>query len=421
MSSSLREAAAEERQRAARTLLERGVLLAGDPLFTLARRHKQQLAADFRDRLGYSLQVSTDTARLYKRLRLAQARALTVPPRTLSESRRPIDERRVLDARRCLMVCVTCAVLERRTLWTQVPLTELAQDIAREARSLELELDWKLAADRAALLDGLAWLSALGVLTLRSGAEGAFGEGVDEAAEAYYDIDRPRLAGVLADPMLVAGAQSAGDLEPAADDNGEPGSVRAQRLTRRLVEDPAVYLEDLDERDRQYFLTQRGPLERRAADISGLQVERRREGSALIAAGRELSDRPFPGRSHRKQLALLLLSELCSLDQERRAARPGGESGAPVSVAEDRVLEIVGMLVARHREHWGFSPDDQFEVQAAAVAAIQLLAELMLLCRGPDGVQLRPAAFRYRHAVAKLAQQSLFADAEIREQADDRD
>jgi len=170
---------------------------------------------------------------------------------------------------------------------------------------------------------------------------------------------------MLADPMLVAGAQSTGDLEPAADEDGEPGRVRAQRLTRRLVEDPAVYLEDLDERDRQYFLTQRGPLERRAADISGLQVERRREGSALIAAGRELSDRPFPGRSHRKQLALLLLTELCSLDQSRRAARPGGESGAPVSVAEDRVLEIVGMLVARHREHWGFSPEDQVEVQAA--------------------------------------------------------
>jgi len=45
------------------------------------------------------------------------------------------------------------------------------------------------------------------------------------------------------------------------------------------------------------------------------------------------------------------------------------------------------------------------------VAAIQLLAELMLLRCGPDGMQLRPAAFRYRHAVAKVAQPSLFADA----------
>ena len=58
MSSSLRDAAAEERQRAARALLDRGVLLAGDPLFRHARRHKEQLAADFRDRLGYSLQIS---------------------------------------------------------------------------------------------------------------------------------------------------------------------------------------------------------------------------------------------------------------------------------------------------------------------------------------------------------------------------
>jgi uncharacterized protein (TIGR02678 family) len=310
-------------------------------------------------------------------------------------------------------------VLERRTLWTQVPLTELAQNIAQEARSLELELDWKLAADRAALLDGLAWLGGLGVLTLRSGAEGAFGESVDEASEAYYDIDRPRLAGVLAEPLLVVGAQCAGDLEAAgagpsgaSTASGEPSRVRAQRLTRRLVEDPAVYLEDLSEADRQYFLSQRGPLERRAAEISGRQVERRREGSALIATGRELSDRPFPARSHRKQLALLLLAELCSLDQRRRAERPADERDGAVWIDEERVCELVGALW-RHPEHWRFAADDPAEVDAAGAAATTLLEELMLLRRGPGGVQLRPAAHRYRDAVARIAAQpSLFADAE---------
>lgn len=414
MSSSLRDAALEERQRVARALLDRGVLLAGDPLFALARRHREDLAADFRNRLGYALQVSTDTARLYKPLRRSHARALTVPARNGSESRRPVDERRVLDARRCLMICLTCAVLERRTLWTQVPLTELAEDIAREARSLELELDWKLAADRAALLDGIAWLSTLGVLSLRSGAEGAFGDSVDEASEAYYDIDRPRLAGVLAEPLRVAGAQSTADLEPAAGaGDAEPNRVRAQRLTRRLVENPAVYLEDLTERDRQYFLSQRGPLERRAAEISGLQVGRRREGSALIATGRELSDRPFPARSHRKQLALLLLAELCALDAQCRAERPEGERDAAVWLARGRLLELTGLLLARHREHWGFAPDDPAEVEAAAAAATALLQELTLLRCGPGGVQLRPAAHRYRDAVAKVGEQpSLFAGAE---------
>jgi uncharacterized protein (TIGR02678 family) len=434
VSSSLRDAAVEERQRAARALLDGGVLLAGDPLFRFARRHREQLAADFRDRLGYALQVSTDTARLYKPLLRSQARALTVPARNQSESRRPVDERRVLDARRCLMVCLTCAVLERRTLWTQVPLTELAEDIAQEARSLELELDWKLAADRAALLDGLAWLAALGVLTLRSGAEGTFGESVDEASEAYYDIDRPRLAGVLAEPLLVAGAQCTRDLEAAGTGasgigaggtcassdgagSGEPSRVRAQRLTRRLVEDPAVYLEDLSEPDRQYFLSQRGPLERHAAEISGLTVERRRAGSALIATGRELSDRPFPARSHRKQLALLLLAELCSVDERRRAKRPNGERDAAVWLAEERVLELVCSLLARHREHWGFAPDDPAEVHTAAAAATALLEDLMLLRCGPDGVQLRPAAHRYRDAVARVAEQpSLFADGELLEE-----
>jgi uncharacterized protein (TIGR02678 family) len=409
MITSLHDAQTDERQKVARALLDRGVLLAGDPLFALARRHKEQLAAAFRDRLGYSLHISTDTARLYKRLRIAEARPLTLAARTPSEAKKPVDERRVLDARRCLMVCLTAAVIERRSLWTQVPLTELADEVAKEARAVEIAVDWKLAADRNALIDGVAWLSGFGVLILRYGAEGVFGESIYEDSEAYYDINRSRLAGVLADPMLVATVHDASDLDPPSDP--EPNRVRAQRLTRRLVEDPAVYLDDLSEEDQQYFLGQRSPLERRAAEIAGLQVERRREGSALIAAGRELSDRPFPARSHRKQLALLLIGELCELDAERRAGRLADECDRPVTLAHERVLDVVGSLMVRHRQHWGWLPENRDDVRAACGAVLTLLEELMLVRHSSDGVELRPAAFRYRSAVAQLpAQRSLFVD-----------
>lgn len=409
MSTAMQEALAEERRRAARALLERGVLLAGDPLFALARSHKEELAAEFRDRLGYVLHVSTQTARLYKRVRLAEARPLTLPPRGAADARRAIDERRVLDGRRCLMVCLVGAVLERRTLWTQVPLTELAEDVAREARALELDVDWKLSADRAALIDAVAWLSGLGVLRLRHGAEGAFGEGVEATLEAYYDIDRPRLACVLADPIRLAGAATLAELDPPAGD--EPHRARAQRLTRRLVEDPVVYLEDLSDDDRQYFIGQRAPIERRAAEISGLQVERRREGSALIAAGRELSDRPFPARSHRKQFALLLLAEMCEIDRRLRVERAGEEREISLALAPERVLELAGTLIARHREHWGFSAEEPGEVRSVADGALDLLEELMLLRRGPSGVELRPAAFRYRSVAVRIAERpTLFGE-----------
>lgn len=411
MNSSMQDALAEERQQAARALLERGVLLAGDPLFALARRHKEELAADFRDRLGYALQISTHTARLYKRVLLSEARPLILPPRTVSDAKRSIDERRVLDSRRCLMICLIGAALERRTLWTQVPLTELAEEVAKEGRALELDVDWKLAGDRAALVDAVGWLSGLGVLALRHGAEGAFGEGVEEALEAYYDIDRPRLAGVLANPIRVAGAEDTADLDPPA--GLEPHRARAQRLTRRLVEDPAVYLEDLSEEDRQYFLGQRAPLERRAAEISGLQVERRREGSALIVTGRALSDRPFPARSHRKQLALLLLTEMCALDRERRTALAPEERGLQLAHAHERVLELAGTLLARHREHWGWFADDPAEVRTAAEGALELLEELMLVRRELDGIRLRPAAFRYRSVTVKLAHQPALFEEDV--------
>jgi uncharacterized protein (TIGR02678 family) len=311
------------------------------------------------------------------------------------------------------MVCLAGAVLERRTLWHQVPLTELAEEIAQEARSLEVEVDWRRTSDRTALLDGIAWLAGLGVLTLRFGAEDRFGESVDEATEAYYDIDRARLAGVLADPILVAGAHDVADLDPASATISEPGRVRAQRLTRRLVEDPALYLEDLSEADRQYFLGQRGPLERRAAELTGLQVERRREGSALVAVGRELSDRPFPARSHRKQLALLLLSELCAMDTDVRGNDTEDERNAPMTISGSRVQRKVAALLKRHRDHWGLGADSPSDITDISRRALTLLEELMLVRQVEDGVEVRPAAFRYRDTVAKVPEQpSLFGEAD---------
>lgn len=412
-----------------RALLARGVLLAGEPLFGLARHHRDQLAADLRDGLGYSLQISTDTARLYKPLTRAQVRPLPVPPRSASESRRPVDERRIMDARRCLLVCLIGAVLERRTLWSQVPLTELAADVLKEARAQELEVDWRRTADKAELLDAVAWLGGLGVLTLRSGSAQRFGESANDASEAYYDINRPRLAAVLADPIRLAGAQRADEIErptPAA----ESQQARRQRLTRLLVEDPALYMADLDEADRQYFLGQRAPIERRAAELTGLQVERRREGSALIGAGRELTDRPFPAQSHRKQLALLLLAELCRIAQQH--GQPDAEGGTDATVGANvtstanttsaarteprepeprisltRVRRTVAELLARHRGYWGLG-DDAASEPLLTEAALALLEELMLLRRSEQAVELRPAAWRYRDVKAKVgAQQSL--------------
>lgn len=397
-------AALEERQRAARALLSRQFVLPDEPEFAIVRRHREPLARDLRA-LGHTLIVSGDIARLIKPVALDEARPLPLPRRSTKDTERAIDERRTLESRACLMVCLIGAVLERRP-WTQVPLGELADEVATQARTLAVGLDWRVAQDRGAFDDALLWLCGVGALALRVGRPGHFGTGVEDSeTEALYDVHRGRLALVLADPIRVAGAAAVGDLEA----NPDP---RDRRLRRRLVDDPAVYVADLDEDERAYFLSpRRRDVELDATRLTGLQLERRREGSALVARDRELTDRPFPARSHHKQLALLLLGPLCLRhehllagyrDQCRREGR-APEDDPQLTITEADARDDVAALCRAHAEHWRWDPAEPAQLDVAARAALDVLGDLQLVTRRGEGVQVRPAAFRYRAATVKVA------------------
>jgi uncharacterized protein (TIGR02678 family) len=386
----------EERRRAIRALLERQLLTEADPELALVRRHREHLAAALRDRLGATLTVTADTAHLSKRVTLAGARPLRLPARSRSERARPIDERRALGGRGCLLLCLVAGVLERRS-WTQAPLGALAEEVAAHGRSLDVDLDWRARADRVALADAIDALAALGVLRLRSGVAGE----LDSEDEAFYDVHRRRLALLLADPVRCAEATQPEHLQrPEADGGDLAGRARARRLVRALVEDPVLLLDELDDEERTYFLAQRARLETLAAELTGLQVERRREGTALLAAGRELTDRPFPARGHVKQLALLLVPELCALD-----------SGGVATIAPERVAATVRRLVAEHAGHWAWDPGDAEAVARAGEQALAVLVDLRLVDRGEHGLRALPVGHRYRSAVARPVQPRLLEQA----------
>lgn len=385
------QAAADERRQALAALLTKQVLTSADPELGLARRHREQLSAALRDHLGATLTITADTAHLSKRVTLAGARPLRLAPRSKAERSKPIDERRAANARACLLVCLVAGVLERRG-WTQVPIGFLAEEVLTHGHGLNLELDWRTRADRLALSDAVELLAGLGVLTLRSGVVGD----LHSDDEAFYDVHRRRLALLLADPVRCAEATAPEELEARDEDGGDLANrARARRLLRALVEDPVLYLDDLVEEDRLYFLSQRGRLETLAEQLTGLTAERRREGTALIASARELTDRPFPARGHVKQLALLLLPELC--------ARDGGPG---TSVAAPEVGTVVRGLLARHREHWAWDPADPEAVARAGDQALAVLADLRLVTPAgdedqEDGWRVLPAAHRYRAAVGR--------------------
>lgn len=382
----LAQAAAEERRRAVRALLERQVLRLGDPELALVRRHREELSAALRDHLGYTLSVGADSAHLSKLVTQRGARPLRLPPRSATERARPIDERRTLGRRAALLVCVIAAGLERRG-WVQVPLGALADEVAAHARTLDVELDWRARADRLALADAVELLGGLGVLELRSGTAGD----LDSEEEAFYDVHRRRLALLLGDPVRCAEAAAPEDLEAPREGGGDlAGRARAQRLQRALVEDPVLYLDDLDEEDRAYFVAQRARLERRAADLTGLAVERRREGTALVARGRELTDRPFPARGHVKQLALLLAPALCARDH-----------ADGTTIAHEDVARMVRALVTEHAGHWSWDAGDGAGVARATQEALAVLDDLRLVEVDDVGVRVLPAAHRFRAAVVR--------------------
>jgi uncharacterized protein (TIGR02678 family) len=377
------EAAAEERVRAMRALLMRQMLTPADAELALARRHREELSAALRDHLGATLTVTADTAHLGKAVSLAGTRPLRLEPRNAGERRKSVDERRALGGRGSLLACLLAGVLERRG-WTQVPLGALADEVLTHGRGLQIELDWRARADRLALLDAIELLTGLGVLTLRSGVAGA----LDSDDEAFYDVHRRRLALLLVDPVRCAEATRPDELELPEREAGDlAGLARSRRLLRILVEDPVLYLDDLDEDDRAYFLSQRARLESLAEQLTGLEAERRREGTALIAAGRELTDRPFPAQGNVKQLALLLLPELCRRDAPGEA-----------TISCEALRAVARTLVARHDAHWPWDAGDAESVSRATEQALAVLCDLRLVEALHGAYRVLPAAHRYRDA-----------------------
>jgi uncharacterized protein (TIGR02678 family) len=403
----------EERTLAAAALLVEHFVDDGDRL-TLIRRHRDWLMQTFSHALGYRLVVTDEVGRLIKRFEADEARSLVLPVRSATEGRRPIDERPVLDAQRIHVVCLICAVLERSSS-DQVPLGELAELAAQEARELDLpNLDFTRRAVRDSVADAVAWLTGVGVLRLRAGQMGVFDDRAGE--EAFYDINRRRLALLLADPLATATADTLADIveelthSPTAE--GQIARLRHVAI-RHLVEDPVVYRHDPRQPERPGSLPvdvdaaygeRRTSWDRTASALTGLDREARLEGTALIAAGREITDRPFPTNAHPKQLALLLLPRLCA-----GAAAPHRTLAADAHVvAVEDVVGHVQDLCAEHGEFWkGWDGTDGEQAAALADDALRLLSELGLTWVDDHRVYVLPAAHRYAGAAVAVPQLSL--------------
>jgi uncharacterized protein (TIGR02678 family) len=385
---------------AARTLIATGRLRAEtDPeLYRAAIKGRRQLAAFFREELGWSVEVLevAELVRLHKR-------RVDVP-----SDRGPRLERGRGDgplASREVLVCVAlvCEQLWRRSrLSLRELLQAVAQVCAAEADEGTLPVFQVVAPDgvakqaarenRRQLVDALKLLVAEGTVIVDADLD----DGVDDRGDMVVSASRDRLAAKFSSlsPVLLGLAEQPPDRHAAAlssptmpdQDQGadldRPPSLedRRLRLVRRLVDDPATdptddqmegspYLHTLTGRERAlnvigslgYVATVRRDWWE-ITDPSGIGTAiefpngRRTERQAALAVLAELSRRDEP-------TARLLMAEVVGVLERVRDELPrwaAAYSGRLTALARSAAAELVmaGLLrpVPDHADAWFPTP-----------------------------------------------------------------
>jgi uncharacterized protein (TIGR02678 family) len=162
------------------------------------------------------------------------------------------------------------------------------------------------------------------------------------------------------------------------------------RLGRRLIDDPAVHLDDLEPAERDYLasLSGRRWLRERVAE-AGFELEERSEGLLAIDPDAIATDRHFPapmGNAH--QLALLLVDRLVitGTDGRRQLGRLD-----PVQLRAE-----IDQVLVRYPS-WARGQRDAGGPERLGREAVELLVGFGLVHCEPDGtVVAQPAIARFR-------------------------
>lgn len=380
LSTALDDRNADERRQAARALLMHPLLAAEDnpDAFTLVRRHGEWLTDRFRHLLGYRLAIRGDHARLYKRPRIAYAdRPARIRPGSLRPG--PEDGWAPFTRRHYVLLALALATLESHHGRSQALIGGLAGEVAALGSELGLRVDFERRDERKAFADALELLCRLGLLRQRDGSSDAFVSRDEQLDEALFDIEHGRLGDLKATPLAFTEVHGVEDLlaedYPASED-GERAR-RRHRIARALVEEPVLYVEELEPAEQDTYRSQRHRLEPELEALTGLEAERRAEGSALIDASRRLTDVRFPTRSTESLLALLACERI------RSAAYDAGRNPLPRSEAE--------ALLADVRERLGV--DAGPELDEAALALLE--AHRLIATEEPAQIRALPAIARF--------------------------
>ena len=378
----------DEFRRAARALLRRPILRAAGPEsedFTLVRRHASELRTWFDRNTGWRLVVDSEVARLAKA-------SPTVDDAT--HPAREVRTRQPFSRRRYVLTCLALAALERAD--AQITLGRLAEQVvlgAADPALLDAGIVFRLETrdERNDLVAVVRLLLDIGVLSRVAGDEDAF---VKDSGDVLYDVERRVLATLLVTsrgPSVIDEAGFGARLVALADD-GPPTtdelrnrSIRHQ-LTRRLLDEPVLYYDELDEAQLAYLTGQRAAIIRRITELTGLVAEVRAEGIALVDPFDDLTDVRMPDNGTEGHVTLLLAEHLAAQQDS--------------SLAE--LYDRVRHLAIEHRTYWRRSAGEAGAELELVAQALDRLEALRLIRRTPDGVTARPALSRYALAAPTI-------------------
>ncbi|MBA2239168.1 MAG: TIGR02678 family protein [Lysobacter sp.] len=381
----------EERCRAVRALLMTPLMTPAHADFASVRRHSDELRDWFARETGWTLHIERDCARLYKR------------PADLEDASRGLPG---YDRRRYVLLCLACAVLERAD--PQITLQVLGERLlamAAEPRLVMQGFVFALQAqhERRELVAVCRSLLELGVLQRVAGDEEGFvrSGGENTAADALYDVQRRVLGGMLAAvrgpstwvtedaPATFEERLAALVAEHVPDSEEGRRTVLRHHLSRRLLDDPVVYLDTLDADQRSYFASQRGPMATRLCEAADLIAEQRAEGLALVDEIGALTDVAMPAEGTEAHVTLLVAEFLA----DRHRARAQSDSVAIVATAD--VIAFVAEAGKHYGTYWRKSAREAGAERELAHGALARLQKLKLVsCQG-ETVRTFPALARF--------------------------
>ncbi|MEZ6093452.1 MAG: TIGR02678 family protein [Pirellulaceae bacterium] len=381
----------EERQLALRALIYQPMLAArgqSSERFALVRRHVDWLQEWFADNCGWKLVLESDFARLMK-----------TPPDVDDATRYAVEPKsgNPFNKRRYVLFCLALASLESGD--RQTTLSDLANEIIShlaadpEIREAGVRFDLNSRDQRSDLVQVVRYLLDRRVLVRIDGDEQDFLK--SGRHDVLYNINRPVLSllmNVRQGPSSIDSElpiemrlnQLNAERQPESDE--ARNRMLRQKLTRRLIDDPVVYFDHLNEEELDYLTKQRGRILRRVEEATGLVPEVRAEGIAMLDDRGDITDLEMP-KDGTDGHATLLIADFLSdrIRQDRQSV---------ISIAE--LQRHMTELIDAHKKHWRKAVQEPGAEVHLLNDVLQRLSGLQLIeWPSEDSVKPLPAIARY--------------------------